>query len=111
MHYYNNYMFIVSEHVQRRIIFVEHVPTGLCAQFILLRLRYNANTVWDIVEEVWRQVFPWRWHAHKFGVRLLGAVICQLRHIFPDHHTFHSGARRSKFRCIKLYDVVFYLQK
>jgi len=98
----------ISEHVQRRVILVEHLPTGLCAQFVLLRVRHNADTVWDTVEEVWRQVFPRCRHAHKFGVRLLGAAVCQLRHIFPDHHSFHSGARRSKFHCV--HDVI-YLQK
>jgi len=88
---------------------VEHVPTGLRTQFVLLRLRHNADTIWDTVEEVWRQIFPWRRHAHKFGVRLLGAVVCQLWHFFPDHHTFHSGTRRSKLFRRKNVITIFYI--
>lgn len=75
---------------------MEHVSTGLRAQFVLLRLRDHADTVRDIVEKIRRKVFPRRRHAHKFTVRVPGAVVGQLRHILFDRHTVHSRARRSE---------------
>lgn len=79
---------------------MEHVRTRLRAQLVFLRLRHYADTVRDTVEKVRRQVFLGRRHAHKLGVRVPGAVVGQLRHTVPDHHTLHPGSRRSEYTLI-----------
>jgi len=86
--------FVFAE--RRRTICMGQQATRLSFKFILLGLRYNANTVRYTCQALWRQILPRNRHADQFAFWITSPNIRELGILAADNRSLHSGFRRGK---------------
>lgn len=76
---------------------MDHDSTGFPLEFVFLRLRDNADPIWNSCQTIRIEIFPRSWNADQFSVRAAGPNLSRVGLLLVDARTIHPGSRRGKY--------------